>query len=104
MSTCSDIIAKRGLVSALFKPLSADFFIKAGLGFGQARALSGQILTTPPEQMCIVLQHIDQYIAEQKCRLCGESMIFKDDQGLGVHSYNEQTETLADDRVGFADC
>ena len=40
MSTCSDIIAKRGLVSALFKPLSADFFIKAGLGFGQARVPS----------------------------------------------------------------
>ena len=42
MNTCSDIIAKRGLVSALFKPLSVDFFIKAGLGFGQARVPSCQ--------------------------------------------------------------
>ncbi len=33
--TCNDLIAKRGLISALFKPLSVDFFIKAGLGFGQ---------------------------------------------------------------------
>ena len=33
--TCNDLIAKRGLISARFKPLSVDFFIKAGLGFGQ---------------------------------------------------------------------
>ncbi len=33
--TCSDLIANRGLISALFKPLTVDFFIRSGLGFGQ---------------------------------------------------------------------
>ena len=35
LQTCSDIIANRGLISALFKPLSVDFFIRSGLGLGQ---------------------------------------------------------------------
>lgn len=33
--TCSDLIANRGLLAALFKPLSVDFFIRTGLGLGQ---------------------------------------------------------------------
>ena len=35
--TCSDMIVNKGMISALFKPLSVDFFIKAGLGLGQTR-------------------------------------------------------------------
>ena len=65
MNTCSDIIAKRGLVSALFKPLSVDFFIKAGLGFGQACAPSCLCLKVPAEHTCIALQQTGRYMAEQ---------------------------------------
>jgi hypothetical protein len=43
MHTCRDIITKRGLLAALFLPLSVDFFIRIGLGLGQA------VHSGPPE-------------------------------------------------------
>jgi hypothetical protein len=33
---CSDLIASRGLLAALFSPISSDFFLRAGLGLGAA--------------------------------------------------------------------
>lgn len=43
LHTCRDIITNRGLLAALFMPLSLDFFIRVGLGLGQ----TGH--TGPPE-------------------------------------------------------
>lgn len=35
VEVCADLIANRGLLAALFSPISADFFMEVGLGHRQ---------------------------------------------------------------------
>jgi DNA polymerase kappa len=36
IETCAGLIANRGLLAALFSPVSTDFFMAVGLGIGRA--------------------------------------------------------------------
>lgn len=50
VEVCADLIANRGLLAALFSPISADFFMEVGLGHRQRSLQICGIQTSPYRQ------------------------------------------------------